>query len=389
MHIDAVKYLSFGTGGMNGWIHVGVLSAVEKELIKRGTTLATRIRGVSGASVGSLVAVAVALSMSSEEIKAFYLDCTERYLTKAPQMNVMDLLSKKGLHPTTVLANVVKDLLARKFGEETRDMTLGEMFKLTEKACYITAHNITKTRGEVLHHTTHPHLPVHKAVCMSCALPGIFEPVEHDGSLYIDSGLSNELPFEVFNDMESTLAIYLVGDLKHTEPSAMTLQDYFYRITCAFSLNTEAKINALPQHLKSQVLWLRVPCLFGRALKGFALADAEREKLIEIGFAAGETLVHFKMAVLSQAATLYISSRRGLGVTVHTPPKIADVLVGGDPAAPDRLDVPGEDLAQVSAAVDVDPEPEPQRKGVLEEVYVDAAKELVSKWEAIRRGEPP
>ena len=389
MHIDDIKYLCFGVGGMNGWVHVGILGALERELIRRGTTMATQIRGASGASIGSLLAVAVALSLSAEEIKSFLLECTERYRNRIGTMKVMNLITKKGLLPTTALASAVQDLVARKFGQEMRQMTMAELYKLTNKACYITTHNITRTRGEVISHSTFPDLPVFKAVCMSCAIPGIFEPVEHNGSLYIDSAMSNELPFEVFNDMESTLAFYLVGDLKPIEPNAMTVQDLFYRITCAFSLITEAKINALPQHLKSHVLWLRVPCLIGKALQGFMLDNAERERLVNIGQAAGQALVHYKMAVLSQAATLYISSRRGLGATAHAAPKVPDIVICGDPAAPDGPHVAGKDFFDPVAGPQTVLDPEPPGEGVLEQVHVDAVEQLPPQRKSVRRGEDP
>ena len=371
MHLEDIRFLCFGVGGMNGWVHIGILSALERELIRRGTTLAFQIRGASGASIGSLIAVAVVLSMSAEEIKAYFTECTEKYRHKMGTPNVVSLLTKKGLMSTDVLANVIRDLLARKFGTDMRDMTMGELHRLTQKTLFITTHNISKMRGEAISHTTHPDIPVHKAVCMSCAIPGIFEPVEHDRSLYIDSGLSNELPFEVFNNMEATLAFYLVGDHKPAEPDAITLQEFFYRITCTFGLSTEHKINQIPEHLKAHVLWLRVPNMFGKAIQGILLESDEQERLFNIGVAAGQTrLVHYEMAVLSQAATLYISSRRGLGVTLHPGPKIADVVVDGKLAAPDAPDVARKDAFQAGAAF---AEGEPQGQDVLDEVNVDAA----------------
>ena len=371
MHLEDIRFLCFGVGGMNGWVHIGILSALERELIRRGTTMATQINGASGASIGSLIAVAVVLSMSAEEIKAYFLECTEKYRHKMGTPNVVNLLTKKGLMSTDVLANVIRDLLARKFGNDMRDMTMAELHRLTQKTLFITTHNISKMRGEAINHTTHPDIPVHKAVCMSCAIPGIFEPVEHDRSLYIDSGLSNELPFEVFNNMEATLAFYLVGDHKPAEPDAITLQEFFYRITCTFGLSTEHKINGLPEHLKSHVLWLRVPNMFGKAIQGIMLESDEQERLFNIGVAAGQTrLVHYEMAVLSQAATLYISSRRGLGVTLHPGPKISDVVVDGKFAAPDAPNVARKDAVQAGAAL---PENEPQKQDVLDNVNVDAA----------------
>lgn len=379
-HIELtdIKYLCFGVGGANGWVHVGILMALERELIRQGTTLGERIEGVSGASIGSLLALAVAMKFSATEISEFLRTSVEEYKDRFETPNLLGLASSLGLMSTDVLRDLVRDLVSRKYGRDHQDMTLGELHRLTKKRLYIATHNMTKMRGEILDHVSHPDLPLHKAVCMSSAIPGIFQPVLLDNSLYVDAAMSNELPYEVFNDMDSTLAFYLAADHKAVAPGDMSVLDFFSRLMSVLSLTTEAKINALPQHIKHHVLWLRVPCLVAKALQGFLLEDEQRERLIEIGAAAGSALVHYKMAVLSQAAILWLSSRRGLAVPVHAPPpEVAHIGVGDGAALLDGAYVPAQHPADAAAAVFGVVEGEPLAQCQLDDVRIDPPEELV------------
>ena len=349
-HIELtdIKYLCFGVGGVNGWVHVGILMALERELIRQGTTLADRIQGVSGASVGSLLAVAVAINFTATEIHDFLRESAVAYQDRFETPNLLELHMTKGLMSTDVLRDLVRDLLRRKFGKANQDMTLGELHRITKKRLHIATHNISKMRGEILDHVSHPTLPLPQAVCMSSAIPGVFQPVALGDSLYVDAGMSNELPYEPFNEMEATLAFYLATDHRHVEPAAMTIVEFFSRLTSGVSMKTVAKINALPQHLKHHVLWLRVPSLMSKALQGFLLDEEQRKTLVDIGAAAGSALVNYRVALLSQAAVLWISSRRGLAIPLHhaAPPEVPDVGVGDGAGALDGADVAAEHAAE-------------------------------------------
>ena len=115
-HIELtdIKYLCFGVGGANGWVHVGILMALERELIRQGTTLGERIEGVSGASIGSLLALAVAMKFSATEISEFLRTSTEDYKDRFETPNILGLASSLGLMSTDVLRDLVRDLVSRK-----------------------------------------------------------------------------------------------------------------------------------------------------------------------------------------------------------------------------------------------------------------------------------
>ena len=339
VRIDAVHYLCFGVGGANGWVFVGLWMAIEKEMLRRKTSLQSQIRGASGASVGSLLALAVVLNYTAIEFCEFLKRCTMKYKSKIRRINVFELASKKGILSTEVIGDVVQEMLAQKLGENHRMVNLETLYDLTHKEYVITTHNTSYERGEVIDCRSFPLLPVHKAVQMSCAIPGIFHAIEHNGCLYTDAGISNGLPFEVF-PLENSLVFNLFGHHGYAHSEDMGVPDFFCRVVHAFDVLTRNKIEAVPAHLRHHILTLDVPCLINSALQGFILTDEDRDRLIHIGLTAGLTLFHYQTAVFSQAIVWYMAS------TANTTPKKEHVALSGDPPLADESNVPCEDTSQ-------------------------------------------
>jgi NTE family protein len=51
-----------------------------------------------------------------------------------------------------------------------------------------------------------PDLPIWKAVRMSVSIPFVFEPVHHDGGVYVDGGLSWNYPIDLFDHADPSAA---------------------------------------------------------------------------------------------------------------------------------------------------------------------------------------
>lgn len=78
------------------------------------------------------------------------------------------------------------------------DITLGEL----PTACYAPVWNVEENRLDFLGPTTHPDLPVARAVRMAVALPLFFDPVALDGGYWCDGGLVDIFPVEPMLDLE-------------------------------------------------------------------------------------------------------------------------------------------------------------------------------------------
>src|SRR5438552_2658340 len=168
--------LALGSGGARGIAHIGVLSVFQE--------LNIPISYLSGTSSGSLVGALYASGIQGKELEACgiaYGWHDARKLNYVPRM---------GLASNIRMAAY----LHKRIGNPT--------FKDLRIPFYVVATNLTTGRTKVFHDG-----PVIPAVRASCAIPGIFDPVEINGELYCDGGLLDRLPCDILREVGADLVI--------------------------------------------------------------------------------------------------------------------------------------------------------------------------------------
>lgn len=156
--------LVLGGGAARGFAHVGVIRVLEQEEIP--------IHIVVGTSVGSLIGAIYAAMPDSRNLE-----------TIAFQLEREDLLDltlftlKKGL--------IIGDRLERFVSQKVPVLRIEDL-KIPFAAV---ATEIRTGRRMILNRG-----PLARAVRASCALPGVFQPVEMDGMLLVDGGVLESLP---------------------------------------------------------------------------------------------------------------------------------------------------------------------------------------------------
>ena len=156
--------IAFGGGGTKGFAHLGVLKAFEENDIT--------FDEVSGTSVGSMVASLYSFGLSSEEM--FKL---------AKSINASDIRNSKLFFvpsKTEGIENFVKNAIGdAHFEDLKKPCTVVAVDLITSKEVHI-------TKGSVA-----------KAVAGSCAVPGVFNPVDFGEYRLADGGLQNTIPADV------------------------------------------------------------------------------------------------------------------------------------------------------------------------------------------------
>ena len=181
IHRKAKLGLVLGGGGGFGVAHIGAIKAFEE--------LGINFKYVAGTSAGSLVGALYAKGMSSEEIANL-----------ARSLKVKDIRNSKFiLKPSTAenIANIIIDI----FGT---DLMFSELQRGFAAVCVDmkTGNEVDLNNGSVA-----------KAVSGSCAVPGIFKPVEYLDMHLVDGGLKNNLPTDVIREMGANVVIAI--ELNH------------------------------------------------------------------------------------------------------------------------------------------------------------------------------
>ena len=167
-----------GGGGVRGFAEIGVLHVLEQERIP--------VDIVVGTSVGSLVGTFYADSGRVFDAEFLAAGIEERDLFDYSAMAVFS----GGLIKGERLEDYVRSRLRHHLIE-----------KMEVKYAAVA---VDVTTGKT---TVFDRGPVAPAVHASCAIPGVFVPVEIDGATYVDGGVTDPLPADVARGMGADVVI--------------------------------------------------------------------------------------------------------------------------------------------------------------------------------------
>jgi NTE family protein len=154
--------IALSGGGARGISHLGVLKALDE--------LGVHLDYISGTSTGALVGALYSYGLSPEKILELIIS-TRFFSSLRPAWTWTGLVNMDGL----------RDLIMKQIPEDSFDAL---KIPLT-----ITATNLTK--GKADYFTAGPLMP---AVLASCCVPVLFNPVHVNGEVYVDGGITDNLP---------------------------------------------------------------------------------------------------------------------------------------------------------------------------------------------------
>ena len=155
--------LALGGGASRGLAHIGVIKAFEENNID--------FDFIAGTSVGSIIGAFWASGKNSSQM----IDIAKSVKVKDIRRSKFFMPSKtKGIEELIVenIGNIDISTLKKPFAAVAVDL--------------ITAQEVAMTSGEL-----------EKAVAGSCAIPGVFNPVEFRGMHLVDGGLQNNIPSDI------------------------------------------------------------------------------------------------------------------------------------------------------------------------------------------------
>ncbi|HSD21241.1 MAG TPA: patatin-like phospholipase family protein [Anaeromyxobacter sp.] len=183
--------LVLGGGAARGFAHIGVIRVLEQERIP--------VDLVVGTSVGSLIGAVYASHRDSFELEwtAFQLDKDDLF-----DFGIVNAVVGMGYAKGEKLERFVRENVKQKEIEKLRipfaavaaDLNWGE--------------RVVLDKGSVA-----------RAVRASSAIPGVFEPVEHQGKLLVDGGVVDNIPIDVAKakGADLVIAVDIGADVGNTD----------------------------------------------------------------------------------------------------------------------------------------------------------------------------
>lgn len=184
------RYLVLPGGGSWISVFVGILEAAED----RGILVRQRLEGIAGASIGAFLALLLAIGWNLQNIREFLCQVTMD-LVFCPRLK--NFTEGLGLDDRQSIRRILRAVLGKTIGKE--DPTFAEFRERTRERGYdleLVLWGTDLRNGEAVAFSaeSHPNMSVATAVEISVSLPVMFQPVEHEGRLWIDGALLVPVP---------------------------------------------------------------------------------------------------------------------------------------------------------------------------------------------------
>jgi predicted acylesterase/phospholipase RssA len=217
-----IEHIVMSGGGPNGVLQLGML----KVLQEAGFFRLSDLKGVYATSAGAILAAFILLDVP--------LDDACEYMVKRPwnkwlKLDVMALNESKGLVDNRRIKEVLIPFFTVK--NVPLDITLSEFYQRVPVDFHMYCTNLKTLALVDLSHSTHPTLPLLKAITMSSAFIPLFTPILHDGVYYVDGGIRNNFPINfVPKDAakDTVLAINMIASCAEFNFDQMSILDLFF-----------------------------------------------------------------------------------------------------------------------------------------------------------------
>lgn len=206
-----LTHLLLSGGGLSGLSYMGVYRYLQEN------DLLETITHVGGVSIGAMFATMFCMDISPSVLEAYVKD----FVTSKDNMSIaisnpMDIWVKHGFANTEMFLTPIRHFLKTKYHHSASTITFQAFAKMTGKTLSISATNLTTSKTMVFSVDTTPSACVLQAVGASACVPFLFKPVRIGDDVYVDGGVSCELPNLPFDEAhaKSSLAIFLAQSSK-------------------------------------------------------------------------------------------------------------------------------------------------------------------------------
>jgi NTE family protein len=187
---NTIRHIVISGGGLSGFTFYGAI----RELSQKNYWNLSNIETIYGTSIGSFIAVIIALGYDWSEI--------DEYLIKRPLQNVFKLnvysmfecIQNKGIFDKKSIETLLSPLFAGK--DIPIEVNMKDFYQITGIEIHSFATEVKSFKLIDMSYKTHPEWRVLDVVYSSCSLPIIFLPLFYENKTYCDGGFLSNYPLK-------------------------------------------------------------------------------------------------------------------------------------------------------------------------------------------------
>jgi NTE family protein len=213
-------------GGLKGFSALGTITRLkELEIIDNPDIYC-------GTSAGACISLLLIIGYASQDI---YEILSELDMSKMVVNNIDNILEDAyiGLNLCDPIIYTIGHMMKRK-GFSTK-ITFQTLFEKTGKKLIVTGVCLNDVSLHYFSHENTPNMEVLKAITISISIPIIFKPCDYNNKLWLDGGVMNNYPIDLFNNkLDDVIGIYLDEEYNAYDDFEDT-QSYIYQVLrCIF-----------------------------------------------------------------------------------------------------------------------------------------------------------
>jgi len=211
-----IEHLVISGGCIWGFYEYGAL----KQLHESGFWNIHNIKSMYGTSIGSIVAVILALKIDFETIDNYVIHRPWYELWQNNSYNALETYNERGVFHKNVLYDFFSPLF--KSCDIELNVTMQQFYEKTGIEIHIFVTELNMFEPIDISYKTHPNWQVVDALYSSSTIPIIFSPIIQNDKCYIDGGFFNNYPVRkcLENNMDnkdSILGISIGQSLEHDQ----------------------------------------------------------------------------------------------------------------------------------------------------------------------------
>ena len=158
------------------------------------------IKNASGTSMGSFFCLAFALKIPVDELEAIIIKTVKNEnLTIIPTKKYIDFFLNLGFNDPRLYLAGIREYIKTKYNMD--DMTFMELSKLTGVNVYVSTTRVNDASNFIFNVNDTPNISVFEAIAASMCIPIISKPIKINNNYYIDGCISNNVPYNVFENI--------------------------------------------------------------------------------------------------------------------------------------------------------------------------------------------
>lgn len=213
-------------GGLKGFSALGALTRLkELEIIDSPEIYC-------GTSAGACIVLLLLIGYLPRDIYEILSELDMSQMVVSNIDNILDEVNI-GLNLCDPIIYVIGHLIKKK-GYSVK-INFEELYNKTKKKLIITGVCLNDSSLHYFSHETTPNMSILKAITISISIPIIFKPCVYENKLWVDGGVMNNYPIEIFNSkLNDVIGIYM-GEEYNNNEHFEDIQSYIYQVLkCIF-----------------------------------------------------------------------------------------------------------------------------------------------------------